>query len=276
MSFPKAKKRFGQNFLNDQLVINEITNVINVQQDDIILEIGPGTGALTKNIIPLCKEITLIEIDFGLAMLLKKKLPEQQRINILNIDALDFNPSEFMKNSRFRLVGNLPYNISTPLIFHFLSFSPTVIDMHLMLQKEVVDRIIAQPGQKNYGRLSIMAQYKCDVYKLLDVAASSFQPMPRVQSAFVRLVPNSKKSSKALDEKLLKTLVTQCFSKRRKILKNSLKSYLDNGIELDKIVDLSLRPENISIEEFVGLANKINEWEINNLTKNKDKKFEQI
>ena len=126
MSFPKAKKRFGQNFLNNKVVINEITKVINVQQDDIILEIGPGTGALTKNIIPLCKEITLIEIDFGLAMLLKRTLPEQQKINILNIDALDFNPTQFMKNRRFRLVGNLPYNISTPLIFHFLSFSPAI------------------------------------------------------------------------------------------------------------------------------------------------------
>ena len=266
MSFPKAKKRFGQNFLNNKVVINEITKVINVQQDDIILEIGPGTGALTKNIIPLCKEITLIEIDFGLAMLLKRTLPEQQKINILNIDALDFNPTQFMKNRRFRLVGNLPYNISTPLIFHFLSFSPAVIDMHLMLQKEVVERIIAQPGQKSYGRLSIMAQYQCDVYKLLDVDASSFQPIPKVQSAFARLVPNSKESPKAIDEKLLKTLVNQCFSKRRKILKNSLKSYLDNGIEFDNIVDLSLRPENISIEEFVELANKISEWEIQNLT----------
>ena len=257
MKAPRPKKRFGQNYLIDQHVINEIISELKICDDDTFLEIGPGKGAITKHIIPFCKEIMLLEIDFDLVNLLKRDLCEQHKITFINDDALKYDLSNEFKDTKFRLVGNLPYNISTPLLFHFSSFISQIVDVHLMLQKEVVDRLVAKPGAKSYGRLSVMMQYQYKIYRILDVSAEAFNPIPKVNSSFVRLLPHLNRDASVTDELLFSNIVKLCFSKRRKIIKNSLKKYIEQGVQLEKTVDLNLRPENISVSDFVALSNAI-------------------
>tara|TARA_Y100000813_G_scaffold184269_1_gene155208 strand:+ start:113 stop:913 length:801 start_codon:yes stop_codon:yes gene_type:complete len=263
MKSPRPKKRFGQNFLIDQNVINEIISGLNICDDDTFLEIGPGKGAITKHIIPLCKEIILLEIDFDLVNLLKRDLCEQHKITFINDDALKYDPRNNLKDTKFRLVGNLPYNISTPLLFYFSSYISQIVDVHLMLQKEVVDRLIAKPGSKSYGRLSVMIQYQYKIYRMLDVSAEAFNPIPKVNSSFIRLVPHVKRDESVIDKLLFLNIVKLCFSKRRKIIKNSLKKYIEQGLQLENTVDLNLRPENISVSDFVALSNAISSFRQN-------------
>ena len=268
-----ARKRFGQNFLHDQSVINNILSSINIQKNDHIVEIGPGKGALT---IPLSKEISkktghlnIIELDRDLIPILEKQLKTQDELNIHNTDALDFDFCTLCDNgahenkTRLRIVGNLPYNISTPLVFHLLEQIQCIKDMHFMLQKEVVDRLAASPGTSDYGRLSVMVQYRCAVEHLFTVGPQAFTPVPKVESAIVRLTPYQQPPIKADDEKVLEKLVKQAFSQRRKTVRNTLKSLMNEEEIRSAGIDPGLRAERLTQKDFVTLSNLVTQSEKN-------------
>ena len=242
----KARKRFGQNFLVDQQVINQIVSTIAPKRMDSIIEIGPGKGALTFPLIDHLDHIHVIEIDRDLISLLQKK--SNKKITIHESDALAFNFDQFTKN--IRIVGNLPYNISSPLLFHLLNYRDSIIDMTFMLQKEVVDRIVAAPGSKVYGRTSVIMQAFFDTELMFVVPKESFDPQPKIESAILYL----KTKSEPLVQNLrpLEEIVKIAFSQRRKTLKNCLKSVL-NQSQTD--IDLSQRAEMLSVENFVTLMN---------------------
>jgi len=242
----KARKRFGQNFLVDQQVINQIVSTIAPKKMDSIIEIGPGKGALTFPLIDHLDHIHVIEIDRDLISLLQKK--SNKKITIHESDALVFNFDQFTKN--IRIVGNLPYNISSPLLFHLLNYRDSIIDMTFMLQKEVVDRIVAAPGSKVYGRTSVIMQAFFDTELMFVVPKESFDPQPKIESAILYL----KTKSEPLVQNLrpLEEIVKIAFSQRRKTLKNCLKSVL-NQSQTD--IDLSQRAEMLSVENFVTLMN---------------------
>ncbi|MBC47906.1 MAG: 16S rRNA (adenine(1518)-N(6)/adenine(1519)-N(6))-dimethyltransferase [Thiotrichales bacterium] len=242
----KARKRFGQNFLVDQQVINQIVSTIAPKRMDSIIEIGPGKGALTFPLIDHLDHIHVIEIDRDLISLLQKK--SNKKITIHESDALVFNFDQFTKN--IRIVGNLPYNISSPLLFHLLNHRNNIIDMTFMLQKEVVDRIVAAPGSKVYGRTSVIMQAFFDTELMFVVPKESFDPQPKIESAILYL----KTKSEPLVQNLrpLEEIVKIAFSQRRKTLKNCLKSVL-NQSQTD--IDLSHRAEMLSVENFVTLMN---------------------
>ena len=242
----KARKRFGQNFLVDQQVINQIVSTIAPKRMDSIIEIGPGKGALTFPLIDHLDHIHVIEIDRDLISLLQKK--SNKKITIHESDALVFNFDQFTKN--IRIVGNLPYNISSPLLFHLLNYRNNIIDMTFMLQKEVVDRIVAAPGSKVYGRTSVIMQAFFDTELMFVVPKESFDPQPKIESAILYL----KTKSEPLVQNLrpLEEIVKIAFSQRRKTLKNCLKSVL-NQSQTD--IDLSQRAEMLSVENFVTLMN---------------------
>ncbi len=247
----RPRKRFGQNFLHDQAVINTILRAIAPKPEDFIVEIGPGLGALTKPLMAKLNALTAIEIDRDL----QAGLSVFPKLNLIDADALKVNYAEL--GSQLRLVGNLPYNISTPLILHLLQFSNTIIDMHFMLQKEVVTRLAAQPGHKSFGRLSVMVQYFCEVEHLFDVPPSAFDPAPKVDSAIVRLIPYRQRPYKEVNIKNLEALVARAFSMRRKTLANNLKPILQ-AKEIEALgIDPTRRPEQLSINDFVSLANLI-------------------
>ena len=242
----KARKRFGQNFLVDQQVINQIVSTIAPKRMDSIIEIGPGKGALTFPLIDHLDHIHVIEIDRDLISLLQKK--SNKKITIHESDALAFNFDQFTKN--IRIVGNLPYNISSPLLFHLLNYRDSIIDMTFMLQKEVVDRIVAAPGSKVYGRTSVIMQAFFDTELMFVVPKESFDPQPKIESAILYLKTKSEPLVQNL--KPLEEIVKIAFSQRRKTLKNCLKSVL-NQSQTD--IDLSQRAEMLSVENFVTLMN---------------------
>ena len=254
----KARKRFGQNFLIDQQVIDQIVAAINPSSNDNLIEIGPGMAAITEHLVKLCPSMTLVELDRDLIEFLKRKLIDYPSVSIINGDALKTNFGEFYQGEKLRLVGNLPYNISTPLLFHLLDTKEYIRDMHFMLQREVVDRLSASPGEKSYGRLSVMIQYYCRVMPLIPVPPSSFKPAPKVQSAVVRLTPYDEPPHKAENPELLSKIVSLCFQQRRKTLKNCLNSYAQYILSDTNTVDLTKRPEQLSVAEFVDLSNCIN------------------
>ena len=255
----KPRKRFGQNFLVDQQIVDQIISAIGANSNDNLIEIGPGTGAITKNLVKLCPKMSLIELDRDLIEILKTNFIHLQDLKIFNMDALKTDFSEFYDGRKLRLVGNLPYNISTPLLFHLLSVGHLIQDMHFMLQREVVDRMNAIPGDKNYGRLSVMIQYTCRVIPLIPVPPESFSPAPKVQSAVVRLKPYSQRPYIASNENLLSTIVKLCFQQRRKTLRNCLKPYDNCLSSIGPLIDLTSRPEELSIREFVELTNIIDQ-----------------
>lgn len=254
----KARKRFGQNFLIDQQVIGQIVAAINPSSDDNLIEIGPGMAAITEHLVKLCPSMTLVELDRDLIEFLKRKLIDYPSVSIINGDALKTNFGEFYQGEKLRLVGNLPYNISTPLLFHLLDTREYIRDMHFMLQREVVDRLSASPGEKSYGRLSVMIQYHCRVMPLIPVPPSSFNPAPKVQSAVVRLTPYDEPPHKVENPELLSKIVSLCFQQRRKTLKNCLNSYAQYILSDTNTVNLTKRPEQLSVAEFVDLSNCIN------------------
>ena len=240
----QARKRFGQNFLHDQRVIAKIVRSVNPRPGQNILEIGPGLAALTSPLIGECDALTVVELDRDLAAGLPGRVPHPERLTIIEADAL-------------RVVGNLPYNISTPLLFHLLEFGGKVQDMHFMLQKEVVDRITALPNTKEYGRLSVMIQYFCKPTFLFEVPPGSFNPPPKVTSAVFRLEPYADKPIVAKNEKALARLVSHVFTQRRKTLRNSLKGMLvEDGFEKAG-VDPMARPETLTLEQFVALSDQM-------------------
>jgi len=254
----KPRKRFGQNFLCDPGVISQILQAINPKNHDHIVEIGPGQGALTYDLIAAAGKIDIIEIDRDLVALLQKKLASHTHLTIHECDALKFDFSKLMHaDQKIRIVGNLPYNISTPLIFHLLKFAASVDDMHFMLQKEVVDRLAAQPGGKNYGRLSVMVQYACQVEALFPVSPQAFFPPPKVDSAIVRLRPYAEPPIKALDPDVFAKIVRCAFSQRRKTLKNNIKALIDPEKIASIGIDVSQRPEQIGLKDYVLISNML-------------------
>ena len=257
----RARKRFGQNFLRDQGIIDRIVRSINAKNTDNIVEIGPGQGAITAPLLQACPRLNVIEIDRDLIPVLLAQFAKYPDFNIHQQDVLNFDFNQLINDEPLRVIGNLPYNISTPLIFHLLSYAKHIGDMHFMLQKEVVQRLAADVGDKHYGRLSIMVQYYCEVEHLFAVPPECFTPQPKVDSAIVRLIPHRAIPCVAKDLPTFSGLVNTAFGQRRKTLRNSLKNLLSGeqiaSLKNDLGVDPTLRPEKISLEQFVSLSNRI-------------------
>jgi 16S rRNA (adenine1518-N6/adenine1519-N6)-dimethyltransferase len=252
------RKRFGQHFLHDKQVIQRLVDAIAPQPDQHIVEIGPGQGALTAPILRRIHQLDVVELDRDLIPALKIRCKELGTLNVYEADALEFDYMQLLKDSKpMRLIGNLPYNISTPLIFHLLKFAPHIVDMHFMLQKEVVDRLAAQVGDDAYGRLGIMVQYHCQVSALFDVPPGAFYPPPQVQSSIVKLVPYHSATHMAQDYDHFATLVRQAFSQRRKTLRNSLKTLLNDDDWKLTDIDPHLRPEQLSMTDYVKMSNSL-------------------
>lgn len=263
-----ARKRFGQNFLQDASVIDNILRAIGPASGDQLVEIGPGQAALTKPLIEQLADncaLTLLEIDRDLAAQLNIQFGSDERVSIHLGDALDFDFTALRQQAEkpLRVFGNLPYNISTPLIFHLLqqataeSSSNIISDMHFMLQREVIDRMAAPPGNKTYGRLSIMTQYYCQVEPLFDVPPEAFSPKPKVMSAIVRLLPYKELPLKAEQPQILDKIVRAAFAQRRKTLRNGLKGLI-SAAELEAInVDPGARAETLDIATFVNISNTL-------------------
>ncbi|WP_288131540.1 16S rRNA (adenine(1518)-N(6)/adenine(1519)-N(6))-dimethyltransferase RsmA [Microbulbifer sp.] len=251
----KARKRFGQNFLVDENIIERIVRAIGPRETDKLVEIGPGQGAITALLLGRCPSLTAVELDRDLIPMLEFKFREYPEFTIIEKDALKFDFGTLVdEGQQLRIVGNLPYNISTPLLFHLLSFRGKVQDMHFMLQKEVVDRLSAVPGEKAFGRLSVMVQYFCRVQGLFPVPPQSFRPAPKVESAIVRLVPHQELPHPAKDEKLLERIVAVAFQQRRKTLRNALKPLFPDLDPAQLPVDASQRPEALGVKDYVALA----------------------
>lgn len=254
-----ARKRFGQNFLTNQFIIDAIVAAINPQSDEAIIEIGPGLGALTEPVVERIKHMIVIELDRNLASRLEKHPLLKNKLTIYQQDVLKVNFSDIAEyaGKPLRIFGNLPYNISTPLIFYLFNYPHAIYDMHFMLQKEVVNRLVAQPNSKDYGRLSIMAQYYCEIMPALEVPRTSFTPRPNVDSALVRLLPHSVILDPVRDVRMLTLVTTQVFSHRRKIIRNSIGDLFTPAQLLELDIDTSLRAENISVEQYCKLANAL-------------------
>jgi len=250
----QAKKRFGQNFLQDQSVIERIVRSIRPGESDNIIEIGPGLGALTREILQLSKRISVIELDREVIPKLKFNCDGLGELNIFQQDALKTDFSEFAAQSPIRVVGNLPYNISTPIMFHLFDYLDQIKDMYFMLQKEVVERIVAGPGSKTYGRLSVMTQYFCEPRLLFIVPPEAFEPAPKVDSAVVQLVPREQRPHLESFE-IFAAMVSEAFNQRRKTIRNVWKSRLDADGFAQIELDAGLRPENLSLAAFVKAAN---------------------
>ena len=268
----RARKRFGQNFLHSESVIRQIVGSIAPSRDDRIVEIGPGMGALTGPVLELVDTMHVIELDRDLVAELPARLGQRDNLVIHQADALDFdfralagdqrsddrhdNRHDNRYANRLRIIGNLPYNISTPLMFHLLDQSDVVTDMHFMLQKEVVERLAATPGSKAWGRLSVMTQARADVTMLFRVPPGAFTPAPKVESAIVRIVPRMLSDPQRALLPYLEKVVRAAFAQRRKTLKNTLKGVVHGQQMEDLGIDPGRRAETLSLEEFGRIA----EW----------------
>ena len=252
----RARKRFGQNFLHDIGVIQRIVDSIHPKPGDNIVEIGPGLGALTEQLFEATGSIHVVELDRDLVERLQKRFGKEKNFHIHSNDALKFDFGALANHGKLRVVGNLPYNISTPLLFHLMEQIDSIQDIHCMLQKEVVDRICAGPGDNNYGRLSVMLQYHCQAQHLFNVSADAFQPPPKVESAILRLTPHAEPAVSVDDKKLFSQLVSQAFNQRRKTLRNSLKNYLSADAIESLGINPGARPETLSLVDFAKLSNK--------------------
>ncbi|MFZ9039901.1 MAG: 16S rRNA (adenine(1518)-N(6)/adenine(1519)-N(6))-dimethyltransferase RsmA [Gammaproteobacteria bacterium] len=250
----RARKRFGQHFLHDRNIIDRILRAIAPQAGDNILEIGPGQGALTYPLLQRCDRLTAIELDRDLVPILEQRAPAFGQLEVINADILEFELSSIASTRKFRLVGNLPYNISTPLMFHLLESADLIEDMHFMVQKEVAQRIVAVPGDSSYGRLSVMLQCRCLCQYLFDVAPTCFRPPPKVDSAVIRLLPLKPPKYAIGDSASFARIVQTAFSQRRKTISNSLKSLLDRETIIACGIDPGLRAENLEIADFAKLS----------------------
>lgn len=252
----QPRKRFGQNFLRDHRIISDILAHAHPQPGERWLEIGPGLGALTKPLLECGVQLDVVELDRDLVVRLQKQFAHYSNLTIHSADALAFDFTALVQpGQKLRVIGNLPYNISTPLMFHLLETTDCVEDMIFMLQKEVVERICAEAGSKKYGRLSVMMQYFCETEWLFDVPPECFDPPPQVTSAIVRLVPHANPPVSIADFAAFSQLVTQAFSQRRKTLRNSLKNLLAAEQIAGLGIDDNLRAESITLEEFAVLSN---------------------
>jgi 16S rRNA (adenine1518-N6/adenine1519-N6)-dimethyltransferase len=251
-----ARKRFGQNFLTDGNVIDRIVGAISPDNDHVMVEIGPGLGALTEPVASDIDQLIVVELDRDLVERLAQHPVLKHKLTIHQGDALQFDFGQLQQpGKKMKVFGNLPYNISTPLMFHLFEFAEQIETMHFMLQKEVVLRLSASPGCKAYGRLTVMAQYFCQVVPVLEVPPTCFTPPPKVDSAVVRLLPYEDKPWPCADVEVLRHLVSTAFNMRRKTLRNNLKGLLDDDDFATLKIDASLRPEQISVEQYVALAN---------------------
>ena len=251
----RARKRFGQHFLTDPGVIDAILQSVHATKDDVVVEIGPGQGAITAALAASAGHLHAVELDRNLAARLRRQYDGVANVTIHEADALAFDFASL--GDGLRVVGNLPYNISTPLLFHLLKTRDQIIDMHFMLQKEVVDRMAAAPGSKAYGRLGIMLGCHLNIESLFDVDRSAFDPPPEVTSSVVRLDPLPPGIFRIDDEALLARIVTSAFMKRRKTIRNALKDVVAiHDLEIVGI-DPGLRPEQISIPKYIELSNHV-------------------
>ena len=248
---PRAKKRFGQHFLTDRHYIARIVSAIAPKRDDTLIEIGPGPGALTEPLITTLDHLHAVEVDRDLAASLRERF-STDKFTLHEADVLTFDFSQL--GPRFRAVGNLPYNISTPFLFHLATFAESLIDGTFMLQKEVVDRMVAAPDTAAYGRLSVMLQYRFQMKRLFDVPPGAFTPPPKVDSAIVRMVPLPDTRLRALDEARFAAFVTAGFGQRRKTLGNTLKPFLAADAIAALGIDPKRRAETLSVTEFVALS----------------------
>ncbi|WP_114192691.1 16S rRNA (adenine(1518)-N(6)/adenine(1519)-N(6))-dimethyltransferase RsmA [Edaphovirga cremea] len=256
-----ARKRFGQNFLNDQFVIDSIVSAIHPQPGESVVEIGPGLGALTLPVAAKMDRMTVIELDRDLAARLETHPQLQNKLTIHQQDAMKFNFAQLaeQEGQALRVFGNLPYNISTPLMFHLFSYTQAIRDMHFMLQKEVVNRLVAGHNSKTYGRLTVMAQYYCNVIPVLEVPPTAFTPVPKVDSAVVRLVPHTTLPHPVGDVRVLSRITTQAFNQRRKTVRNSLGNLFSVEQLIELGIDPTMRAENISVAQYCKLANWLSE-----------------
>lgn len=246
------KKRFGQNFLTDDNVLHEIIRAIAPAPDDLMVEIGPGQGAMTRLLLQTLRQLQVVELDRDLVALLGRSFSADQLL-IHSGDALQFDFGSLLSGDRrLRVVGNLPYNISSPLLFHLAQYAPQVIDQHFMLQKEVVERMVAEPGSRDYGRLSVMLQWRYRMELLFIVPPDAFDPPPKVDSAIVRMVPIA--SPLECRQHLLEQVVTKAFSQRRKVIRNCLAGMFSEQQLIDAGIDPQLRPEAVGLAQYVNLA----------------------
>lgn len=250
------RKRFGQNFLTDDQVLHDIISAIAPAADDAMVEIGPGLAAMTALLLQEVRHLHVVELDRDLVVRLQKRF-DAAKLTIHSADALkfDFGSIPVPEGRKLRVVGNLPYNISSPLLFHLTSIAPQVADQHFMLQKEVVERMVAEPGSKTYGRLSVMLQWRYRMDLLFVVPPTAFDPPPKVDSAIVRMIPLAQPL--ACDQALLEQVVTKAFSQRRKVIRNCLAGLFSEEQLVQAGIDPQLRPETIPMEQYVALANQL-------------------
>ena len=246
------RRRFGQNFLVDAGIINAIVSAIDPRRGDTVVEIGPGLGAITEPLLARLEHLHVVEIDRDLIARLKQRYPPA-RMTIHEGDALAFDFASI--GNDLRLVGNLPYNISTPLLFHLADYVGIVRDMHFMLQREVVERLVAVPGESDFSRISVMLQYRFHLEWLIDVPPESFDPPPKVQSAVVRLIPKDVSELAAKSEAKLSQVVQAAFSQRRKMLRNTLKGTLGEAGFAELGIDPTCRAEDVPVDDYVRMAN---------------------
>lgn len=252
----RARKRFGQNFLSDPNIIRKIVDAISPRSGDLVVEIGPGLGALTAPLLERLPLLHVVEIDRDLIAHLHEQY-DPARLVIHEGDALKFDFGTL--GERLKVVGNLPYNISTPILFHLADFADKVREMTFMLQKEVVQRMVAEPGTDEYGRLSVMLQYRFNMARLFDVPPGAFRPAPKVMSSIVRMAPKPVEALDANDPELLGEIVTAAFGQRRKTLRNTLRAFLVESDFSALGIDPGLRGERLSLGDFVAIANHCSE-----------------
>ncbi len=251
----RARKRFGQNFLHDPHIIGRIVKAIAPKADDILVEIGPGLGALTEPVAAAAGHLTVVELDRDLAERLRQHPNLADKLTIYQADAMKFDFSQLVQqNRKLKVFGNLPYNISTPLLFHLFDFADDIDTMHFMLQKEVVERMTAAHGSKAYGRLSVMTQYYCQAIPVVQVGPGAFKPAPKVDSAVVRLLPFAKAERAKVDPSMLNRVCLEAFNQRRKTLRNCFSNFATAEQLTELGIDPSLRPEQLAVADFVKIA----------------------
>ncbi len=253
-----ARKRFGQNFLVSPGIIRKIVDAIGPRSGDTVVEIGPGLGAITEPLLECIDLLHVVEIDRDLIARLANRFPPE-RLTIHEGDALEFDFGRLKGPGPLKIVGNLPYNISSPLLFHLVAFAPLVYDMHFMLQKEVVDRMVADPGNKAFGRLSVMLQYHYHMERLFVVPPGAFNPSPKVDSAIVRMIPRVVGAGETAtkDPALFARVVTAAFSQRRKMLRNTLREFISEPDLAALGITPTARAEDIAVADYVRLANSL-------------------
>ena len=256
-NFLPARKGLGQNFLHDQRVIENIVASLNPKKNDLVVEIGPGRGALTRVLLQSGCDLHLIEFDRDLADYWRDQAAGNAALTLHEADVLKFDFGSLLADGSLRVIGNLPYNISSPVLFRLLEVREKISDMVLMFQKEVVDRMVAGPGSKQFGRLSVMLQQACRCERIMDVSPGAFSPPPKVKSSVVRIVPHTEPAFALIDEEVFGRVVKQAFSMRRKTLRNSLREWLDTADYETLDLNSSLRPEQLGVAEFVALANHL-------------------